>query len=249
MLSLSAIFYIVLGSLFPAILYSLTIWASMPLNYVNLKRGLSYLIPGFASVVVIDIVHVTFPHFFQPVYTGAFSMDMFYKTFFQISMIEEFSKWICLYIAINHFKSFSDNPLSIMYYGGVVGAGFAIVENIFYGIHYGSQLLPLVRGASATIAHMSCGLLMGYWIAHAYCIEKRNRTYFSLVFKAFPRLKVAAMTFMGIFTATFMHGLYDFNLYMESPSMHPLLYIVLAIGVIVCYLAAKDLAKNICENA
>lgn len=236
--------FIILGSLLPAIVYSFIIWASMPLGSVNLRRGLSFMVPGIFSVFVVQVLHILNPAFFLPMVSGSEIDMLFFNAFFQVGMIEEFSKWLCLYITIRALSAYNDKPLSIMFYSGMIAAGFSVIENVFYGTQINSAPLSLMRGFSATIAHMTCGLIMGYWIAKAYTAGAKRRTWLSLFLNAFPIARVSIFTFMGIFCATFMHGIYDFNIFMNTPSSMPLMYVILYIALLVCYVAAKNLEQE-----
>ncbi len=235
---------IIIMSLIPAIIYSFIIWASMPVGSVNLRKGLSFIIPGLFSVFIVQVLHILNPMFFLPMISGSEIDMLFFQAFFQVGMIEEFSKWVVLYIAIRAMKAHSDNPLSIMFYGGMIAAGFSVIENVFYGAQINSAPLSFQRGFSATIAHMTCGLIMGYWVAKAYSANVKRRTWMSMFLNAFPKIRVATFTFLGVFCASFMHGLYDFNIFINTPASMPLMYVILYIALLVCYVAAKDLEKN-----
>ena len=121
--------------------------------------------------------------------------------------------------------------MSIMYYTTLVGVGFAIVENIINFRAYGNASI-IARSFSAVIAHMICGLLLGYFIALGKRkSEVKSHSEFSRFFIKRPTIKGMTYTFIGLMVAIAYHGIYDFNLMYHTEYSLLFKYVILISGL------------------
>jgi RsiW-degrading membrane proteinase PrsW (M82 family) len=87
--------------------------------------------------------------------------ESFIKTFFQVALIEEFSKWIFLKKITWNNKEFNYLYDAIVY-AVFVSLGFATIENILYVLDGGIEV-ALLRGIFSVPGHVFDGVFMGYY--------------------------------------------------------------------------------------
>jgi len=208
----------------PIVFYSFTIFLNSPSFSIRLKTSFVYLYTGLLSITLLQFIHFIFPHIddtFFTKYIGNFNFNndnftiyqptlatLLTYAFVQVAFMEELSKWIafkCADYVRGHRKKNLDHPYAIMFYSSLISAAFSIVENIQYAQRtmYGefgnitAESLLAGRAVTSVIIHMACGLFMGYYISLA---------------KGASPIKKILYNIIGISAASFMHGVYDFNL-------------------------------------
>jgi len=147
-----------------------------------------------------------------------------FHCFIIIGLSEEFSKLLFLRQFAYPKPQFNE-PYDGIAYSVMVSMGFATIENIAYvylGNSSGEALsVALIRMVTAIPAHASFAVIMGYFVGLA---KFRNNS--------------TSLMFIGLFAATFMHGLYDFFLLQNSiPNISAGAFISLAIWVYLSYRA------------
>lgn len=112
------------------------------------------------------------------------------KDFILFAVTEELIKHYMIRKAARKYKGAIEKH-ELIAFGGIVGIGFEVVENIYYA--FGSDALSIaIRGI--TLPHVAYGLLIGWFIAKA--IEKHDKKYI-----------VPALVIPTVF-----QGLYEFSL-------------------------------------
>ena len=232
-------FQLFVGVFFVPLLYALIIYLTAPYKSVSFKRGLIYLFGGMMSVVLVQ-----FFYFFVPWFGKSFTLEPFVKFFFVVGPVEELSKFLLFFfiLSLTKDKKVSDHPFRYMFYLGMTGLGFAVMENIHYAQNYGEGIL-MIRTFTSTIAHMIFGLLCGYWVGLGVVDKKKmsNRSIFGVLTMKYPFIKKALYTFTGLFVACFYHGLYNFNLMTSLYSSQVILVMILMFGLIFSRMLAIDL--------
>lgn len=242
----------ILISLLPGILYAFVIWVTMPYSSFSLKTAYRYVLLGIFSVAFLSYIHTFLPFFFdddEHMILQTLRKNIPYIrdfSFWQVALPEEISKLIT-FIFIYKLRKFSDdNPskdsvIATMVYCAMVSLGFAIIENIQYGLAYGSKTAYL-RLFSAVLLHMEVGLMMGYWIALGKLKNKNlDRSIVGILFNVYPKLKYFTFTTIGLSCAVFVHGVYDFNIFVFNNQSTPLMYVILGIGSFICWIGANHL--------
>lgn len=162
--------------------------------------------------------------------------------FLAIAFIEEFFKYSI--VRTNVFKSSEfDEPVDCMIYMITSAMGFAALENVLYLLPpagkifsfnqtlINSATIGFFRFIGATFLHALCSGLVGYFLALS-------------LYKARPGLTV-----MGLFVATFLHGLYNFSI-MEiiSPlkiAIPTVILVGLAVFIALAFKKVKKI-KSVC---
>lgn len=233
-------FQLLVGVFFVPLLYALIIYITAPYKSVSFRRGLVYLFGGMMSTMVVQLFYFFVPYFSSGFVEG----DAFTKFFFVVGPVEELSKFLLFFFVLNltKDKKVSDNPFRYMFYLGMTGLGFAIMENIHYVANYGEGIL-FIRTFTSTIAHMIFGLLCGYWVGLGVVNKKKmsNRSIFGVLTMKYPFVKKAFYTFTGLFVACFYHGLYNYNLISSVYSSQVILIMILMFGLIFSRMLAIDL--------
>jgi RsiW-degrading membrane proteinase PrsW (M82 family) len=234
---------LLLGVILPPIIYALIIYLTSPFGTIKIKRGLHHIMAGITSILLLSIVGLTFPSW----YDGA---TIFNNTFFFIAPKEELVKLIMFLILGTVANRSKEHPVATMFYMGMVGLGFAMIENIQYVGVYGETVLP-IRLVTATIAHMLFGMFMGYWIGKGNINNGRgNRSVFGVLMTKNLNAKRWVHTIIGLGSAICYHGLWNYNLMIANSSYGPnfsdvsstpIMIMLIFFGLVGVMFASKDL--------
>lgn len=118
--------------------------------------------------------------------------DQFVNAFFNVALIEEFSKFIFIRFILYRNKNFNE-PFDGIVYAVMVGMGFATLENLLYVYQYGFAT-AVIRMFTAVPAHAMFAVLMGYYLGKAKFTHSRE-LYYSM---------------LALLVAILFHGLYDY---------------------------------------
>lgn len=218
----SLILQIVLTSLIPAMIYLSIFKVITPYKSWELKKSFGYLFFGICSPLLLILLYEYFPKI-GDIYkiSSVVTTQLLLMSFVQIALLEEIVKYICFisYNKVYNRLKKNTHPLSYMFYAGATSLGFAFVENIKYGMEYGVENIYW-RSVTAVLMHLAFGMMIGYWISLSkfHFNLKLNPTndisgvsVFELFMKKYSKIRTIFYTIIGIFTATFFHGLYDMN--------------------------------------
>jgi RsiW-degrading membrane proteinase PrsW (M82 family) len=243
-------------SILPALIYGFIVFIHSPKKTIQLNKLWIYTIIGFLSITFFNFFTFIFPEFQVPLFREfiGFSyingelisffkntmLSVLFLAIIQVALLEEFSKWMTFKCGdlIRGRNTLRDHPYAIMFYTTMVAAGFASIENTEYAVRalsggFGpdadvSQVL-FVRSISTVIMHMICGIVMGYYIALGAKSHKLDRVKYN---------------FIGLVSATILHGLYDFTLMygpLSETTAHWPSAIIVVGGLVLAYFMATDL--------
>lgn len=199
--------FLILLAILPGIIISYLIYKSDRVE----KEPSQELIKAFLLGIVAIILTLVLSFIF-----GIFHIDMnfsnwievFLYSFLGVSLIEEFSKWICSYLFLKNNKNYNYLFDGIVY-TTFVALGFATVENILYTLD-GGILTAIIRAITTVPAHAFFGIFSGYYLSLAKKEKKTKYLFYSLLI---PFL---------------LHGFYDFCLLMQNVSLF-LIYLVFVV--------------------
>lgn len=139
-------------------------------------------------------------------------------TFAVVAFSEEFVKYIFLRYYIFPKKDF-DEPMDGIVYATMIGMGFATLENVIYVMLRANSIemafqIGLLRTVTAIPAHAIFAIIMGYFVGWAKFSTKWSNT----------------LLLVGLISAIFLHGLYDFFIFMEFKAY--LIWYVLGTGIV-----------------
>lgn len=216
-------------SVFPVILIGLYIYKKdKDKEPKSLLLGL--FMSGFLSAMLVVIIDAVIS-FVNPEFSTVLEGNNleFYKLFctifFEIALVEEFSKWLMIrFIGYNN-KEF-DELYDIIVYSVFVALGFAMVENIFYVLP-GGLSLGLFRALFSVPGHASFGIFMGAFFGLAKIYEKKDK-YLSNLYMIF-----------AILVPTLLHTFYNFCL-ITGEAWFLLMFVVFIIALYISAIIYSD---------
>lgn len=233
---------IVILSFLPAIIYSGLIYISLPYKIIDIKKSGYYLVGGFISVGVFLMINQLFPwlgnshnELFNPLLEPL--AHLHYKFFIVVALLEEVSKLIAFLILERNNRTTDNtkpNPLATMFYVSMVSLGFAILENIKYATGSSDPgYVIALRSVTAVVGHLVFGLFMGYWISFGRLKTRlKNRSIIDLLLYKDSKLKAKVFMFVGLISATILHGIYDLHITINDGGALTTIYMLLIICVI-----------------
>lgn len=145
--------------------------------------------------------------------------------FFGVALSEELCKFLFLKGFIYDSREFNE-PFDGIVYGGMVGCGFATVENLFYVLPLGQEV-GVIRMFTAVPGHVFEGMILGYFM---------GRAKFSLVSKN------ALMKGLGLVVV--LHGVYDTAAFSDGEWSFLFVLAIVFLGLYLGLRAKKELAKH-----
>lgn len=153
-------------------------------------------------------------------------ISLFYYSFFFIGLIEEGLKFSLLWFLVRP-KGVMNEPVDGIIYGITVGLGFASLENFLYTRNLGLEV-GIWRGIIACLAHAAFTGWGGYFItAEGIGADTKPETRFAL----------------GWGVALFLHGLYNFLLFLEHPTLTLASFIMTGILIYTLLVKMRQLTK------
>lgn len=137
------------------------------------------------------------------------------------ALLEEFVKWLMVFVAIYKQTRF-DDPYDGILYGASVSLGFATVENILFLISFGIDQ-ALLRAILPVSSHALFGVVMGYYLGRAQFSPKFMKVQIALAF---------AVPFI-------LHTLYNTLLYSKTEQ-----WLVWSVFMLILWLIALSRVKQ-----
>lgn len=142
---------------------------------------------------------------------GVFSTP-FVSTVLFTSSIEEFFKWLIIFVFILRHVEF-DDPYDGILYGAAVSLGFATVENVVYILSFGLDT-AFMRALLPVSSHALFGVVMGYYFGKGkFSKENRQKEYIALALIAPVGLHLIYNSILMIETY-FMYVMLPFMLFL-----------------------------------
>ena len=187
-------------------------------------------IGGIISAVISLSISISLKNFFPFLnndYSEMTPFQIFIKSFFCIALIEEFSKWLFIFIVTWKNKNFNHMFDSIVY-SVFLSLGFAAFENILYGFSFSSYgLTPFfLRGIISVPCHAVFGVFMGYYLGIAKATQDKKKNKY---------------IFLSLIIPILLHFNYDFLLVWQNK----VYYIVFIIFIIMIYILSFFKIKNL----
>jgi RsiW-degrading membrane proteinase PrsW (M82 family) len=240
--------YTIFLVMIPILIYIFSIWLIMPHKTIRLKPAFNYLFFGVISITILNFFWFLFPEFFSHSKAQIFKNGMidfyFYKSFIQVAFPEELAKmlaffWITKTLFVSDKNT--DNPLEIFFYYGMIGLSFGMIENLQYANRYGTDII-FVRSFTALLLHLMVGFLAGFWVAKTKLKQSiQNKSILAIYTQKFPKIRTYSLYLTGLIIASFIHGVYDFNLFVQNKGTWSLMFTQLGIIVFIVYVAALNL--------
>ncbi len=173
---------------------------------------------------------------FLPFMNGSLDEKSFLDTilyaFIGVALVEEFSKWLMLYLKGYKSAEF-DELYDIIVYAVFVSLGFAFFENILYIFGKESLKVAILRALSAVPSHACDAIFMGYYLNIAKQCAYKNR-------KDLERKNIL----LSIIVPAILHGIYDFCLM----SGNILFFLIFIFFVVQLYSLSLKTINELAEN-
>ena len=145
--------------------------------------------------------------------------------FFGVALAEELCKFLFLKAFIYDSRKFSE-PFDGIVYGGMVGCGFATVENLFYVLPLGQET-GILRMFTAVPGHVFEGMILGYFMG---CAK----------FSPVPEKGLAK----GLAIVVILHGIYDTAAFSRAEWSFVVIFAMVFLGFYLGLRAKKELEKH-----
>ena len=144
--------------------------------------------------------------------------------FFGVALAEELCKFLFLKAFIFEEREFNE-PFDGIVYGGMVGCGFATVENVMYVLPHGQEV-GILRMLTAVPGHAFFGIILGYFM---------GRAKFSL--------NGARHLTHGIVIVVTLHGVYNTAAFSNATWSIYLIFAIIFLGIYLGLKAKRELEK------
>ncbi len=142
--------------------------------------------------------------------------EIIFTSFVVAGFVEEFGKFLVVRLSLGG-SPYLDEPLRGLVYAAAVALGFASIENVFYMVRFGPEVLG-VRALTSTVGHIAFSALWGYGLGadRLACAEGRPSRGFAI---------------LGLIGAIVVHGTYDVATFLDRGDF---LGVVLLGSVAIC---------------
>jgi len=147
-----------------------------------------------------------------------------FYAFFGVALAEELCKFLFLKAFVFDEREFNE-PFDGIIYGGMIGCGFATVENIIYVLQYG-QTVGMFRMVTAVPGHAFFGIILGYFMGRAKFSTNRVRHLIH-----------------GLVVVITLHGLYDTAAFSNTIWSIYLIFAIIFLGIYLGLKAKRELEK------
>jgi protease PrsW len=147
-----------------------------------------------------------------------------FYAFFGVALAEELCKFLFLKAFIYDEREFNE-PFDGIVYGGMIGCGFATVENILYVFPQG-QAVGMIRMVTAVPGHAFFGIILGYYMGRAKFSVNRARHLIH-----------------GLVVVVTLHGLYDTAAFSNTAWSIYLIFAIIFLGIYLGLKAKRELEK------
>jgi RsiW-degrading membrane proteinase PrsW (M82 family) len=177
----------------------------------------SYYYEGVAAKILgIEVLSWENPSFF-------WTKTLIYA-FFGVSLAEELCKFLFLKAFVFNEKEFNE-PFDGIIYGGLVGCGFATVENILYVVPQGQEV-GIIRMITAVPGHAFLGIILGYFLGRA-------------------KFSVNGVKYQlfGLIVVIFLHGIYDTAAFSNTSWSFYLIFSIILLSIYLGLKAKRQMEK------
>ena len=186
------------------------------------------------TLIITRILQSIFP-FFALEDADLNLLDFIPYVFIGIALIEEFSKWIFVYLL-----EYNDNEFNHLYdgivYAAFVALGFACFENILYVFSYGIET-GILRAITAIPGHLCDGIMMGYYLSMAKLALCNNN-------KALSKKNL----FLSLLVPVLAHGVYDYTAFATQFDGGELFAVVFIVFIIFFFIYCSKKVKQLAQN-
>jgi len=161
----------------------------------------------------------------QDEHSPLFWLKTIFYALFIVALAEELCKFLFFKAFICDEREFSE-PFDGIVYGGMIGCGFATVENIMYVFPQG-QAVGMLRMITAVPAHAFFGIILGYFMGRAKFSQNQVRH-----------------LIQGLIIVVTLHGIYDIAAFSNTGWSFPIMFTIVFSGIYLGLKAKRELEKH-----
>jgi len=157
--------------------------------------------------------------------SSALWLQTVFYAFIGVALVEELCKFLFLKGFLYDDQEFS-KPFDGIVFGGILGCGFATVENLFYVFRLGQET-GMLRLFTAVPTHAFLGIILGYFMGKAkFSFEPEKDIWKGLVF------------------VIILHGIYNTASFSQAEWSFPVIFGIVFLSIYFGLRAKKDLEKH-----
>lgn len=157
--------------------------------------------------------------------SSAMWWQVVFYAFIGVALVEELCKFIFLKGFIYDDREFSE-PFDGIVFGGILGCGFATVENLFYVFRLGQET-GMLRLFTAVPGHAFLGIILGYFMGRAkFSFEPEKALW------------------KGLVLVVILHGIYNTAAFSHAGWSYPIIFAMVFLSIYFGLRAKKDLEKH-----
>ncbi len=157
--------------------------------------------------------------------SSAIGWQQVFYAFIGVALVEELCKFIFLKGFIYDDREFSE-PFDGIVFGGILGCGFATVENLFYVFRLGQEA-GMLRLFTAVPGHAFLGIILGYFMGRAkFSFEPEKELW------------------KGLVSVVIIHGIYDTAAFSRTGWAFFVIFGMVFLSIYFGLRAKKDLEKH-----
>ena len=143
---------------------------------------------------------------------------------FVVGPVEELCKFAA--VRLGPYRSlYFDEPVDGLVYASAASLGFASLENLFYVLEYGPEVM-LARAPLSTVAHLVFGSIWGFALGQYYVLRKRRRSFLfgSLALAAGAHALFNVLVFslpLGAVALTVLGGIWSYRAFRQGQKNSP----------------------------
>ena len=192
-----------LAALIPMSLYLIIIWRLDKYEREPLGKVIKHFIWGALGAVILAILFSSVLIYSTELFITSIAVNSFITTVLIAPFAEEIVKGLFLFYSSR--KNYFDNLTDGLVYGGAIGLGFGMTENLLYFTEYNDTVsqwitVVLMRTVFSAVMHAIATATVGAFLAKAK---------FSLNTKKY------VYPIMGLLLAMFFHATWNFSLTFE----------------------------------
>jgi RsiW-degrading membrane proteinase PrsW (M82 family) len=218
----------------PIFLYLFLLVKIIPKQMVYHGRAKRYIVAGMIVPILVLVTIFTFPTLFNSDYIFFWPglSKFIHEDYIRAGLLEESLKLLAFfYVYKGRRNAMYDLPIAIIFYNMACSAGFALAENIFYVIRFGSVL---DRSYSAVLLHMITGIIVGFSLQKAFYLKSvliEKESFYEKWKINFKRIKTILI---GLIGAILFHGTYNFNFSLPNNQyVYWNMFLILCFGVVI----------------
>ncbi len=199
-----------LAAIIPMSLYLIIIWQLDRYEREPLSKVIKHFIWGAIGAVILAIAFSSVLIYSSKIFISNTTINSFIATVIIAPFAEEIVK--SLFLFYSYRKNYFDNLTDGLVYGGAIGLGFGMTENLLYFNEYNDSLsqwitVVITRTVFSAVMHAIATATVGAFLAKSKFSLNSKKNIYPIIGLALAMFFHAAWNFSLTFTFTFYIGI------------------------------------------